>query len=71
MARCLFLQHLLHGGFNQCDNLGNRDAAFEGLERAWDQRDAGLVETHRDRYLVSLHEDPRWQSFLKKMGFLD
>jgi len=49
---------------------GERDAAFEWLERAHEQRDAGLItELRSSRFLTSLHDDPRWAAFLRKLGF--
>ena len=45
------------------------DAAFEWLERAYAQRDPGLAELKLSPHLRSLHGDPRWGAFLKKMGF--
>ena len=42
--------------------------AFEWLERAHAQRDPGLVSTKSNPRFRSLHEDPRWDAFLKKMG---
>jgi serine/threonine protein kinase/Tfp pilus assembly protein PilF len=48
---------------------GEADAAFEWLERAYLQRDTGLAETKNTPHLRSLHGDPRWGAFLRKMGF--
>jgi TolB-like protein/tetratricopeptide (TPR) repeat protein len=48
---------------------GDRDRAFEWLERAHAQRDGGLCEAKRDPLLRNLHADPRWKAFLEKMGF--
>jgi hypothetical protein len=39
------------------------------LERAYAQRDSGLGETQSWPLLRKLHGDPRWESFLGKMGF--
>ena len=47
---------------------GEVDAAFAWLERAFDQRDAGLFELKASPRLRSLHRDPRWGLFLAKMG---
>ena len=49
--------------------LGGVDLAFEWLERAYDQRDAGLASMKIDPLLRALHADPRWQSWLERMGF--
>jgi len=47
---------------------GEIDTAFVWLERAYDQRDAGIFWTKVDPLLLSLHADPRWQPFLAKLG---
>jgi TolB-like protein len=43
------------------------DEAFEWLDRAYAQRDGGLVGTKVEPLLKSLHNDPRYAAFLKKM----
>ena len=48
---------------------GEADAAFEWLERAYAQRDGGLAAVKISPRSRSLHGDPRWRAFLKKMGF--
>jgi TolB-like protein/Tfp pilus assembly protein PilF len=48
---------------------GEKDHAFEWLERAYGERDGGLTEIKSSPHLHSLHEDPRWRDFLKRMGF--
>jgi hypothetical protein len=48
---------------------GEVDSAFDWLERAYAQRDPGLSEVKASPRLRSLHGDPRWRSFLTKMGF--
>jgi tetratricopeptide (TPR) repeat protein len=50
---------------------GDVDLAFAWLERAYVQRDPGLSEMKTDPLLSSLHNDPRWGAFLRKMGFAD
>jgi TolB-like protein/tetratricopeptide (TPR) repeat protein len=50
---------------------GNVDQAFEWLERAYMQRNAGLCQLRIQPLLRNLHGDPRWQRFLKKMGLAD
>ena len=50
---------------------GEADRAFEWLERAYVQRDAGAAWTKVDPYLRPLHADPRWEAFLRKMGLAD
>ncbi len=44
------------------------DEAFEWLDRAYAQRDSGLIETKIDPLLKSLHNDPRYAAFLKKLN---
>jgi Flp pilus assembly protein TadD len=48
---------------------GEVDAAFEWLERAYTNRDPGLSEMKTSPEFRSLHGDPRWRPFLKRMGF--
>jgi TolB-like protein/DNA-binding winged helix-turn-helix (wHTH) protein/Flp pilus assembly protein TadD len=43
------------------------DKAFEWLDRAYVQRDAGLAVTKFERLLKNLHSDPRYIAFLKKL----
>ncbi len=50
---------------------GDKDKAFEWLERARRQRDAGLPTLRVDPYLQNLHDDPRWNAFLRTMGLTD
>lgn len=47
---------------------GERDQAFEWLDKALVQRDGGLVEVKYDPLLHDLHQDPRYPLLLKKMG---
>ena len=48
---------------------GETDRAFEWLERAYRQRDAGLASINIDPLLRDLHADARWQPWLQRMGF--
>jgi hypothetical protein len=50
---------------------GEAAPAFEWLERAFTQRDAGIFWTKVDPLLGSLHSDPRWGLFLRKLGLAD
>jgi adenylate cyclase len=50
---------------------GDKDRAFEWLERARRQRDPGLSFLRRDPLLPNLHDDPRWNAFLHTMGLAD
>jgi tetratricopeptide (TPR) repeat protein len=47
---------------------GEADAAFEWLERGLAQRDPGIAATMPSPRFRSLHGDPRWKPFLRKMG---
>jgi len=49
----------------------DKDHAFEWLERARRQRDAGLPVLRTDTLLPNLHDDPRWDAFLRTMGLAD
>ena len=50
---------------------GERDVAFEWLERAYAQRDAGVVQTKVSSLLANLRSDARWQPFLEKVRLAD
>jgi len=50
---------------------GDKDRAFEWLERARRQRDGGLSGMRRDPLLANLHGDARWNAFLHTMGLAD
>jgi tetratricopeptide (TPR) repeat protein len=50
---------------------GEANPAFEWLERAYEQRDTGLIAMKVSTLLKNLHDDPRWQPFLEKMGLAD
>src|SRR5262249_46226736 len=47
---------------------GDKDRAFEWLERAAEQRDGGLNNAKVDQLLVKLRGDPRHAALLKKLG---
>jgi tetratricopeptide (TPR) repeat protein len=42
--------------------------AFEWLDRAYAQRDGGLIGTKVDPILKNLHNDPRYTTLLKKLN---
>jgi serine/threonine protein kinase/tetratricopeptide (TPR) repeat protein len=50
---------------------GENDTAFDWLERAYVQRDGGLVDLKRNSRLRSLHGDSRWGAFLKRIRLED
>ncbi len=47
---------------------GEKDQAFEWLDRAYDQHDTGMPRLRYDPTLASLHDDPRFAALVKKMG---
>ena len=47
---------------------GESDRAFEWLERAHALRDPGLIELKPSPLCRTLHDDPRWNAFLSKVG---
>jgi tetratricopeptide (TPR) repeat protein len=51
--------------------MGDVDAAFQWLEITLEQRDGGMTYILGDPTLTALHNDPRWEPFLLKVGLLD
>ena len=47
---------------------GEIDYAFDWLDTAYDNHDTGLPGMQLDPLLANLHDDPRWEPFLDKMG---
>ena len=47
---------------------GDTDRAFEWLDKAIGYHDTGLVEMGTDPMFATLHDDPRWLPFLRKIG---
>ena len=50
---------------------GEKDKAFEWLERAYNQHDSGLNGIAYDPLLSSLQSDPRFGVLLKKLDLAD
>ena len=50
---------------------GESDQAFEWLDRGIVERDPGCCFAQHENGLRSLHGDPRWSAFLKRMRFID
>jgi hypothetical protein len=50
---------------------GEKESAFQWLERAYLQRDFDLLQIKSDRHLSNLHGDPRYQEFLLKLRLTD
>jgi TolB-like protein/Flp pilus assembly protein TadD len=67
----LIAKHAPDGAYQIAEALawrGEKDKAFEWLERAYQQRDGGLSEVKVDLLLDRLHGDPRFKALLKKMN---
>jgi serine/threonine-protein kinase len=47
---------------------GEKDKAFEWLERAYQRRDGGLASMRNDMLLVSLRGDARFAAMLRRIG---
>ena len=47
------------------------DEDFQWLDRAYTQRNSGLIQTKADPFLKNMHNDPRFAAFLKKLNFPD
>jgi serine/threonine-protein kinase len=50
---------------------GDKDQAFAWLDIAVEHRDAGLPRLKVDPTLLSLHDDPRFDALVQKVGFPD
>jgi tetratricopeptide (TPR) repeat protein len=49
--------------------LGEKDHAFEWLERAYEEHDKGLIYLKVDPPLDPLRSDPRYEDLLRRMNF--
>jgi eukaryotic-like serine/threonine-protein kinase len=47
---------------------GNKEKAFENLEKAYAEKDIELILAIRQPTFDSLHSDPRWADLLRRMG---
>jgi tetratricopeptide (TPR) repeat protein len=47
------------------------DVAFDWLARAVEQNDPGVSSMRGDPMLATLHDDPRWQALLARVGLSD
>jgi len=50
---------------------GDLDKAFEWLDIAFKQKDIYMTQLIFNPWLVPLHDDPRWEKILDKMGLLN
>jgi serine/threonine-protein kinase len=67
----LIAQHAAEAAFQIAEIFawrGEKDKAFEWLERAYQQRDGGLADIKTDPPLANLRNDPRYKAFLRKMN---
>jgi serine/threonine protein kinase/Tfp pilus assembly protein PilF len=67
----LIAQHATEAAFQIAEIFawrGEKDKAFDWLERAYQQRDGGLSDIKTDPPLVNLRDDPRYNAFLRKMN---
>jgi tetratricopeptide (TPR) repeat protein len=51
--------------------IGEKDKAFEWLERAYQQRESGIDQITFDLCFTSLRSDPRYSAMLKRLGLTD
>jgi hypothetical protein len=63
-------QVLMRAGEKRVDQ-SERPGLVEWLERAYTRRDSGVSSTKLDPLLRTLQVDPRWSSFLRKIGLAD
>jgi adenylate cyclase len=71
LATAKFLKEHTDGPFQAAEIFawrGELDTAFEWLERAYKERDAGVSEMMNDPFLANLMDDDRWQLMLDKVG---
>jgi serine/threonine protein kinase len=64
-------QHAIEAAFQIAEVYawrGEKDKAFDWLERAYRQRDGGLADIKTDPPLAGLRGDPRYKAFLRKMN---
>jgi len=67
----LMAKHARHAAYQIAESFawsGDKDRAFEWLERAYTQRDGGLALIKTDPPLRSLHADLRFRTLLGKIG---
>jgi tetratricopeptide (TPR) repeat protein len=52
-------------------SLGDNDQAITLLERAYDEKDYGLIYFKMDKNFDPLRSDPRFQDLMRRMNFPD
>ena len=52
-----------------CASLGDKDRAFEWLQKAYEDREAGLVALRVDPMFDPLRSDPRFRDLVRRMNF--
>jgi TolB-like protein len=50
---------------------GNLDKAFEWLDIAFEQKESHMTQLIINSWLTPLHDDPRWEKILDRMGLLE
>jgi len=50
---------------------GDHDQAFEWLDTAYEQNDAYMTQLIFNPWLAPLHDDPRWEVILDRMGLME
>ena len=72
-----FLNRLRQGYFspnmiaNVYSGLGDKDKAFEWLEKAFEERDNNNWSIKVTPTFDGLHSDPRWTKLMERMGLAD
>jgi tetratricopeptide (TPR) repeat protein len=51
--------------------MSEHDKSFAALERAYEQRDDWLIEIRMFGFFEPLHDDPRWEALLQRIGISD
>jgi tetratricopeptide (TPR) repeat protein len=51
--------------------IGRNDLAFEWLEKAYQDHETDIVGIKNSPHFEPIHNDPRWQAMLDKVGFPD
>ncbi|MGB8635774.1 MAG: tetratricopeptide repeat protein [Rhodanobacteraceae bacterium] len=71
LIEAMVTKHAHENAYNIAYNYafcGKADKAFEWLNQAVEYGDSGLAEIVPENLFDRIHADPRWQSFLRKLG---